>query len=276
MHKFGEALPQGSLRARIRATNGRETRQTTEAELGTALGDEQTGFVMIDLQGHPIKYPRAGARAMLYHSMRSSQINATDRRYDQSKVLTDIVAQRTNTLDLEVQTSEGGTWRRVGRSVSSGGLDLGSSFAVGADKLNKDTYVRNTDKHYDAMLFPHVYPYGTGSQNCEVGTTTLTKYVKNRAVSLQSFFRRSSIWAFFSLDRVMKQRLFFANWAKRRQGMRISALNAGDDNFTKTFGQVVPASIPESTAWWQRRAKELSAMTCDREMGLFQIMVTIT
>ena len=61
MHKFGEALPHGSVRVRIRATNGRETRQTTESELGTALGDEQTGFVMIDLHGHPIKCPLAYA-----------------------------------------------------------------------------------------------------------------------------------------------------------------------------------------------------------------------
>ena len=60
MHEFGEALPQGSLTARIRATNARETLQTQDAELSTALGDEQTGFIMIDLQGQPIKYlPRA-------------------------------------------------------------------------------------------------------------------------------------------------------------------------------------------------------------------------
>ena len=201
------------------------------------------------------------------------------RRYDESKVLTDVVAQRTamSRLDLEVQTSERGPWRSVGRPVGGGDLgDLGSGFVDGGEKLNTDTYVRNTDKHYDAMLFPHIHPYGTGSLNCEVGTVTLNKYVKSRAMSLESFFRRSSTWAFFSLDRLIKQRLFFANWAKRRQGMRVSALNSGDDKFTKTFGQVVPASIPESTAWWQRRAKELSAMTCDQEMGLFQIMVTVT
>ena len=93
----------------------------------------------------------------------------------------------------------------------------------------------------------------------------MTKYVKNRAMSLESFFRRSSIWAFFSLDRLIKERLFFANFFKRRQGMRTSALKPDVDNFTKAFGQVVPASIPESTAWWQRRAKELSAMTCDQD-----------
>ena len=63
MHKFSEAIPQGSLKARIRATNARETRQTDESELGTVLGDEQTGFVMIDLQGHPIKYQRFSAHA---------------------------------------------------------------------------------------------------------------------------------------------------------------------------------------------------------------------
>ena len=92
-------------------------------------------------------------------------------------------------------------------------------------------------------------------------------------MTLQSFFRRSSLWAFWALDRLIKQRLFFANWARRQKGMRIAALNPNDDAFTRTYGQVVPAQIPESTAWWQRRAKELAAMTSDYEMGLFQIMV---
>ena len=217
--------------------------------------------------------------------------------YDQGKVLTDVVARRTCRLDLEVQAADGGAWRRVGRSLSGGDLNLGGGFGDGFKKLDEDTFVRNTDKHYDATLFPHVHPYGTGSGRCEVGTSTLGKYVKNRAMSLQSFFRRSSIWAFFSLDRLIKHRLFFLDWARRKQGLRISAQNAGDDNFTKAFGQVVPATIPESTAWWQRRAKdcrramrstwvefsiptlpreELSAMTSHYEMGLFQIMVTIT
>ena len=166
---------------------------------------------------------------------------------------------------------------KSGASCGRGGLDdLGGGFVDGGEKLNTDTYVRNTDKHYDAMLFPHVHPYGTGSLSCEVGTVTLNKYVKSRATSLASFSGRSSAWASPSFDRLIKQRLFFAIWAKRGQGMRVSALNSGDDNFTKTFGQVVPASTPESTAYWQRRAKELSAMTCDQEMGLFQIMVTVT
>ena len=39
---------------RIRAFP-REKRTITDGELGETLGDETSGYVMIDMQGHPIK-----------------------------------------------------------------------------------------------------------------------------------------------------------------------------------------------------------------------------
>ena len=155
-------------------------------------------------------------------------------RYDQAKILTDVVAERTGRLDLEIQASDGGAWRKVGQQIRGAELDLGAGFAAGCAKLDQDTFVKANDRHYDAMLWPHVHPYGTGSSRCEPGTTTLHKYLRNRAMTLQQFFRRSSLWAFWALDRLIKQRLFFCNWARRQKGMRIAALNPGDDAFTRT------------------------------------------
>ena len=87
MSAFRTHLPEGSLKARIRATT-RESRKPTEAMLGEQLGDEATGLVTVDFQGHPIKY-------------------------DMLKVYHDIVAQHTHCrLDLDAQTDRG--WRRVG------------------------------------------------------------------------------------------------------------------------------------------------------------------
>ena len=88
--------------------------------------------------------------------------------YDESKILTDVIAQRTARLDLEIQASDGGAWRKIGQPVRSGQLDLGTGFAAGASKLNDDTYVRQNDKHYDAMLWPHVR-----GPNCKAASALL-------------------------------------------------------------------------------------------------------
>lgn len=88
--------------------------------------------------------------------------------YDESKILTDVIAQRTARLDLEIQASDGGAWRKIGQQVHGGQLDLGTGFAAGASKLNDDTYVRQNDKHYDAMLWPHVR-----GPNCKAASALL-------------------------------------------------------------------------------------------------------
>ena len=102
----------------------------------------------------------------------------------------------------------------------------------------------------------------------------MQKLCRNRAFALESWFRRSTQWAFFQNDNALKQRLFWNNRAKRRCGLSHGASDA--DRFAQMYGTIVPANIPESTAWWKRQTLELAAITDDAEAGLMQIMVTIT
>ena len=97
--------------------------------------------------------------------------------------------------------------------------------------------------------------------------------VRSRALSIQKWFRRSDMWCFFQLDLAIKNALFFAQAARRKFG-RVATDAA--DSFSKWFGTIVPSSIPDTTAWWRRQARELSAICEDSENGLMQSMVTIT
>ena len=150
-----------------------------------------------------------------------------------------------------------------------------------------------TRPHYDAKLFPHVHCFGTGSLKSEPGGCAMHKLCRNRAFALESWFRRSTQWAFFQNDNALKNKLFWNNRAKRRHGLSHGASDA--DRFAQMYGTIVPANIPESTAWWKRQTRELAAITdarglafsvrarrcllCasllseDAEAGLMQIMV---
>ena len=55
MSKIKTVIPEGSPRARIRATR-REFRVPKEGELGETLGEEAHGMVVVDAGGHPLKY----------------------------------------------------------------------------------------------------------------------------------------------------------------------------------------------------------------------------
>ena len=113
--------------------------------------------------------------------------------------------------------------------------------------------------HYDAKLFPHVHPYGTGSLKSEPGGCPMNKLCRNRAFALESWFRRSTQWAFFQNDNALKHKLFWNNRAKRRHGLAHGANDA--DRFSQMYGTIVPSNIPESTAWWKRQTRELAAIT---------------
>ena len=99
----------------------------------------------------------------------------------------------------------------------------------------------------------------------------MQKLCRNRAFALESWFRRSTQWAFFQNDNALKHKLFWNNRAKRRCGLSHGASDA--DRFAQMYGTIVPANIPESTAWWKRQTLELAAITDDAEAGLMQIMV---
>ena len=72
---------------------------------------------------------------------------------------------------------------------------------------------------------------------------------RNRVLALQSFFRRSSRYAFWQLDMMIKRQLFFKNLkcGHARQKPPVPS----NDRFTQTFGTIIPRDIPESSAWWK-------------------------
>ncbi len=220
--------------------------------LGDTLGDEPTGLVQIDFQGHPI-------------------------RYDELGVYEEVVAESRAgcRLDLQVQTEGRTGWRDVSSmDLPAGRHPWREELQRGAQQLREDTNVKASDAHYDAKLFPHVHPYGTGSLLAEFGSGAVQKHCRARALALQSWFRQSSLWCFWQLDLSIKKALFFKNAARRRLGR--ASPDAPGDNFAKYYGTVVPSSIPDSTAWWRKQAKELNCICDDAEAGLMQAMVTIT
>ena len=53
--KFKHVLPTGNNRVRVRVT-GKDKVNAKEASLGSTLGEESTGMVIIDYDGHPIRF----------------------------------------------------------------------------------------------------------------------------------------------------------------------------------------------------------------------------
>ena len=103
-------------------------------------------IVMIDFQGHPI-------------------------RYDQLRVYDEVIAQsRCVELSLQVQkTNSHGVWHQVGSTeLGEDSLSWRSGLQAGAQQL-QDLHVKASDPHYDAKLFVCAHPYGTGSLHCEFG-----------------------------------------------------------------------------------------------------------
>ena len=90
------------------------------------------------------------------------------------------------------------------------------------------------------------------------------------------WFRRSPLWGFWALNRLLYSTLFHVNRKRRQGGIRTASSLSDPDPFTRFFGTASPASIPESTEWWKCQQKELFAITDDAECGIMQAMVTIS
>ena len=52
-----------------------------------------------------------------------------------------------------------------------------------------------------AQVWPAFHPHGSGSVLSEAGAGSLKAHGRNRAASIQSWFRRTALWAFWFLDR---------------------------------------------------------------------------
>ena len=87
--------------------------------------------------------------------------------------------------------------------------------------------------------------YGTGSAFAEPGSGQPMRMCHNRALALQSWFRRSTRWAFWQLDAMIKRKLFFSHQQRK------SKASAADqsDRFAATFGSCLPQKLLETTAW---------------------------
>ena len=147
--------------------------------------------------------------------------------------------------------------------------------AEGAAHLQNETYMTPNDPHYDAMLWPNVHPYGSGSLLAEPGAGGTQRHAGSRLAQIQSWFRRTPRWIFWMRDRLEQTALYFKTKGRREAG-RGDAEQRMDDPIAKLFGTVAPADRPESKEWWQRQQRDVAVMTDDAELGLMQQMVTIS
>jgi len=148
-------------------------------------------MVIVDAGGHPLKY-------------------------DALSVMEDVVATQTSRIELDIPGEGGKGWQRTGSSVDvAGDGTLNEAWrrdiAQGAQHLREETYVRLSEPHYDAKVWPHVHPYGTGSLLAEPGAGSAQRHARNRLMLIQSFFRKSAMWGFWFLNRLIVAELFFKN-----------------------------------------------------------------
>ena len=253
--RFRSVLPEGCHRARIRATR-RESREPNEGLLGDTLGDDAYGMVIVDAGGHPMKY-------------------------DALSVFEDVVATQSSRLEIDMPGPGGRGWQRADSVVDTQQDDMldeewRKDLAAGAAHLKEETWVPANDPHYDAKVFVHMHPHGTGSLLSEPGSGGTQRHARNRLTLIQSWFRRSALWGFWFLGRLLQTELFFKN--KRRRECGRSGASAADeqDPMKRLFGTAQPADIPESAEWWKRQQRDLFSVSDNAELGLMQTMVTVT
>jgi hypothetical protein len=188
-----------------------------------------------------------------------------------------------------------------------------AELAAAARNVQELSNVTLGDPHLDAKLFPHLYPYGSGSHRSETASVGLGKYLKALLRSVDDRFRKSAAWKFFNLDRIIKNDLYFKERNRRARdegggGTAATAPAAGNptppppqrgrkpkcaedggaqagagENAAEQekaapyiFGHADPSHVPESRGWWGKIRKGLYAITEDHELGLMSGMVTVT
>ena len=232
MGRFESVLPKGCLKARIRYTK-RESRDAPSASLGDTLGSDATGYVIVDAAGAPMKY-------------------------DMLSVMQDMSARQwSRRLELDVPSGPRGKgWRSTRAYVDTGSDEVldetwKREMESGCKHLLEESFVSSIDAHLDAKIWPTVHPYATGSVFSEIGSGGVLAHCQNRLMLIQSWFRKNSFWAFWMMNRQLKQQLFHRNLNKRRAGRgggKGGADNYEEDIETKLFGTVIPSTIPESPA----------------------------
>ena len=84
---------------------------------------------------------------------------------------------------------------------------MGPQISAVATELQHSARVTLGDVHLDAKLYPQWHPYGSGSLRAADDKVSMTEYLQHRLMSLQHDFRRSPVWSFQSLYRLIKNDL---------------------------------------------------------------------
>eukprot|EP00973_Karenia_brevis_P073327 10187404-Karenia_brevis.AAC.1 len=188
-------------------------------------------MVIVDAAGHPMKY-------------------------DALSVFEDVVATQTSRFEIDIPGPQGHGWKRTNSVVEAEkDKDLNETWqkdiSKGAAHLREETWVTVNDPHYDAKVFVHMHPYGTGSLLAEPGSGGTQRHARNRLTLIQSWFRRSALWGFWYLSRLLQTELFFKNKRRREYGRAEASKADEPDHVKRLFGTAQPADIPESSEWWK-------------------------
>ena len=205
--------------------------------------------------------------------------NAISGGYSPPKPGGDMVATQRARIEVDVPGPGGRGWRRTGSQIDTQD-DLDDTWrrqlSDGTRHLQEETWVPANDPHYDARVFPCVHPYSTGSLLAEVGSGGTQRFSRNRLMLIESWFRRSALWGFWSLNRLIQTELFFKNRKRQAAGRQGASATNDPDHIVRLFGTAQPSDIPESTEWWKRQQRDLFAITDEAEQGLMSAMVTVT
>ena len=175
-------------------------------------------------------------------------------KYDHLEVLNGFVGKSSVRLTVE-EALQNKTWRKVGQEIEGLDRKCYDALAEGMEHMLKRTWVGAWEPHYDAKTFVDLHPYGTGSLLSEVGSggqNGIPRMCANRLLLIQSSFRENAVWAFFNLQRMITNHLFYMEAAKRRHQMKTTSNPESKDSDTRRYGTVVPsdhANFPGIAAW---------------------------
>ena len=117
-------------------------------------------------------------------------------KYDNLTLWEQIVASQHSRVEVEVPGEGGRGWARTGSSIDPAndpalGPEWRRDIQAGARHLRDETYVRFSEPHMDAKLWPVVHPYGTGSLLSEAGSGMPHKHAKNASCLSKAGFEKS-------------------------------------------------------------------------------------
>ena len=180
-------IPQGAADVRVRMQRTRRVQDVVETTLGETIGSESAVLVIVD----PSEMPRNWKSV-------------------------DVLAEAIGEAEYRVTVED-----TQGTTVAGSETTLSASDAAelqtSAQGLRRAAKVTLGDYHLDAKLFPDKHPYGSGSLRAEEGSGGVQQYAKNRLLLLESGFRRSPVWSFWMLERMIKNDLFFREKARKQR-----------------------------------------------------------